>query len=197
MARNEARRQKQLAKKKAKRQEKRAHLARVTSPDPTIQLADAGSWPIEETLVPENLWTEGIGHLVISRRQPSGRLVCGVYLVDTYCLGVKKAFWRTFTSSDYQQLLYDLGKVGRHERVAPEYFAKLVQEAAAYAQSFGFAPHPDYRQRRGWSWSALMYFSVFRYVHVWQGRQAVLRARTERVPVRGSVDLGADRAGGR
>jgi hypothetical protein len=148
MARNEARRQKQLAKKKAKRQEKRAHLARLTSPDPTVQLADVGSWPVEEALVPENLWTQGIGQLVMARRHPNGRLVCGIYLVDTYCLGVKNAYWRIVSRSDYQQLLYDIGKVGRHERVTPEYFAKLVHDAAAYAQAFGFAPHPDYRQAR-------------------------------------------------
>jgi hypothetical protein len=33
-------------------------------------------------------------------------------------------------------------------KVAPEYLAKLVYAAVDYAQSFGFAPHPDYRHAR-------------------------------------------------
>ncbi len=145
MARNEARRQKQLAKKKAKRKEKRSHLARVQSPNSALRLTHAETWPIEECLVPENLWREGIGQLVIARRQPHGQLACGVFLVDTYCLGVKDVYWHEFGSSDYQEFLYDLRRFGRLERVAPEYFAKLILDAAAFARSIGLATHPDFR----------------------------------------------------
>ena len=33
-------------------------------------------------------------------------------------------------------------------QVTPEHFAKLVYSAVEYAQSFGFAPHADYRHAR-------------------------------------------------
>src|SRR5437899_410778 len=73
MANSEARRQKQLAKKKAKRQEKRDYLARRNSDDPTIQLANATHWPVVDALVPEDLWHRGMGQVVIARRHPDGR----------------------------------------------------------------------------------------------------------------------------
>ena len=67
MSKDEARRQKQLAKKKAKRDEKRTELARQTSDNPLIRLAGAEAWPIVATLVPETLWSRGMGQLFITR----------------------------------------------------------------------------------------------------------------------------------
>jgi hypothetical protein len=148
MAKNEARRQKQLAKKKAKRDEKRTQLARLTSNDPTVRLATADSWPVVEALVPENLWELGKGQLIIARRQPDGRLACAVFLVDTWCLGVKNAFWRPFSKFDYDELVRECEQACTYRRVAPEYFAKLIFAAVEYARSLGFAPHPDYRHAR-------------------------------------------------
>ena len=55
MSKNEARRQKQLAKKKSKRDDKRTQIARQTSDNPLIRLASAESWPIVASLVPGRL----------------------------------------------------------------------------------------------------------------------------------------------
>jgi hypothetical protein len=148
MGKSEARRQKQLAKKKAKRDDKRTQLARQTSDDPTIRLAAAETWPIVESLVPENLWDEGIGNLFIARRHPNGQIACAVFLVDTYCLGAKNAYWKIIAESEYADSVKKANRVGRLEKVSPEYFAKLVHDAVEYAQSLGFPPHPDYRHAR-------------------------------------------------
>jgi hypothetical protein len=149
MAKSEARRQKQLAKKKAKRDDKRAHLVRLNSDDPTIRLAGAEHWPIFEARVPVQLWERGMGQAVLSRRCPDGRLACGNFLIDAWCLGVKNAHWEIMAETAYDQMIRKIESAGGPMRkVVPEYLAKLVYAAADYAQSFGFPPHPDYRHAR-------------------------------------------------
>lgn len=146
MAKSEARRQKQRAKKKAKRDDKRTELARLTSRDPLVRLAEADTWPIVEAVVPGNLWDQGIGELLIARRDPAGHLMVGAFLVDVWCLGVKNTFWKPMSESAYSDLLAKVSKHAVHRKKAPEYFAKLIYDAVAYAQSFGLPPHPDFRQ---------------------------------------------------
>jgi hypothetical protein len=148
MSKNEARRQKQLAKKKAKRGEKRTQLARQSSDNPMIRLAAAESWPIVDTLVPESLWSTGIGQLVITRRLPDGRLAMANFLVDVFCLGVKNAYWNIMSEGEFDELKRKLDGMGWMIPVPPEHFAKLVLGAADYAQSFGIPPHPDFGHAR-------------------------------------------------
>lgn len=149
MAKNEARRQKQLAKKKAKRMEKRSQLVRVNSDDPNIRLASAEKWPIVTALVPEDLWHRGMGQLILTRRHPDGRVACAVFLVDSYCLGVKDAFWKIMTESEYDDMLRKVQTSGGAlDTVTPEHLAKLVYGAVDYAQALGIPPHPDYRHAR-------------------------------------------------
>ncbi|MBI2803536.1 MAG: hypothetical protein HYX68_00965 [Planctomycetes bacterium] len=148
MSRNESRRQKQLAKKKAKRTEKRTLIAKQNSDNPVIRLAGAERWPIVAALVPEQLGETGIGNLVLTRRCPDGRLAMAVFLVDTYCLGAKNAFWRILSDWEYEKFLRQVSTRGKMKSVTPEFLTKLVYDAVAYAESFGFPPHPDYRPAR-------------------------------------------------
>ena len=148
MSKNEARRQKQLAKKKAKRVEKRTQMARQSSENPMIRLAAAESWPIVDTLVPESLWTQGIGQLVITRRMPDGRLAMGNFLVDVFCLGVKDAYWNIISEWEFDKMKRKLDGMGWMIPVPPEHFAKLVLGAVEYARSFGLPPHPDFGHAR-------------------------------------------------
>jgi hypothetical protein len=45
--------------------------------------------PIRESLVPANLFQQGIGNLLFNRSLPDGRLALGAFLLDVLCLGVK------------------------------------------------------------------------------------------------------------
>ena len=83
-----------MAKQKAKREAKRSILLRRDSNDPTIRLQGAENWPIVQTFVGARLWKDGMSSLIIVRQESEGRLICAVFLVDVYCLGVKNAFWR-------------------------------------------------------------------------------------------------------
>ena len=148
MSKNEARRQKQLAKKKAKRDEKRSQLAKQNSDNPIIRLAGADAWPIVAALVPESLWAQGIGQLVLTRRCPDGRLACAIFLVDVFCMGVKNALWRLLSDWEYDRMMRKQTHNNPYLSVAPEYFAKLVYGAVDFAKAIGIQPHADYPHAR-------------------------------------------------
>jgi len=140
-----ARQQKKIAKQKAKRAEKRSSLSQRTSKDPTIRLRQAAKWPVVQALAAVDLWKDGIGSLAIARQESEDGLVFAVFLVDVYCLGVKNAFWRAGTRGDFNKLLDKMEETQTMHAITPACLVKIVQGAVAYAQSFGFSPHPDYR----------------------------------------------------
>jgi hypothetical protein len=146
MAKNHgAKDQKRVAKQKAKRLAKRSlNLAR-TSKDPTVRLQRAEKWVVVQALVGDRLWEDGIGHVLIARRDLEGALVFAVFLVDVLCLGVKDAFWRAGTSADIEDVLKKMASVETMSASTPACLAKIVMGAVEYAQSFGFPPHTDYR----------------------------------------------------
>jgi hypothetical protein len=146
--RHGAREQKKLAKQKAKKDQRRRQLARLTSPDPTARFAAADRWPIVAAEVSETLWLEGLGYAIIARRTPQHLIAYGVFLLDVYCLGVKDAFWRVDAQDAYDHLRKQIAERGGLKRVSPEHLSKLVHCAADYAQSLGIAPHHDFRHTR-------------------------------------------------
>ncbi len=148
MSKHGSRQQKKLAKKKAKRTEKRAVLAQRAEAGIQSLLRHAGDWPILETTVPTNMWDEGMGQAIIARQMPDGRIAFAVFLVDTYCLGVKNAFCDIRTPFQYREFVDQIDSVGRQEPVNAESFAKLIHESVTFARAIGFEPHPDYQVAR-------------------------------------------------
>lgn len=140
-----ARQQKKLAKQKAKRAEKRSHLVQRDSKDPTIRLRPAEKWPVVQALVGEDLWTDGIGYLVIARQEAEGRLIYAFFLVDVYCLGVKNAFWDAGSSGDFQGMIGKLKREQSMTSISPACLVKIIEGAVEFARSYGFHPHPDFR----------------------------------------------------
>jgi hypothetical protein len=139
-----ARQQKKIAKQKAKRAEKRLSLFQRTSKDPTIRLRKAAKWPVVQALAAASLWVNGIGSLAIARKESEDGLVAAVFLVDVYCLGVKNAFWRACTPGEFNELLDRMEETQSMRPIEPACLVKIVHGAVAYAESFGFSPHPDY-----------------------------------------------------
>ena len=68
--------------------------------------------------------------------------------MDVYCLGVKNAFWKIMSESEYSDVLKKAGRVGRLLEVEPAYLVKLVQDAVQYAAATGIPPHADYSHAR-------------------------------------------------
>lgn len=103
----------------------------------------AAAAPVHETLVPSNLFEQGLGNLVFSRALPDGRIAMAVFLLDMYCLGVKSAFIAVAGRSEYG-LRLSRWSGERLQPVQPACFRKLVEGGVEYARELGFKPDADY-----------------------------------------------------
>lgn len=102
-----------------------------------------------KTFCAHNLFEIGIGYLVIARYKSEGRVEAGVFLLDTYCLGVKDAFFRQFSAAEFQEFLEDVFINSLNSKIVEHSGAwgrKLVEDALEYARRLGFAPHPDFKK---------------------------------------------------
>lgn len=144
---SESKRQKQLARKKKKRKMKKsAAVSAVGGSSNELRLAKRSAiLPIHECLVPEGLFDRtGIGTIVISRKMSGSDFALSVILLDVYCLGVKNAYFRVLSLTEYRELLYHIGLNETLQSVEPACARKLVEECIEYASAIGFKPHPDY-----------------------------------------------------
>jgi hypothetical protein len=143
---DQKRRQKKLAKKAAKR---KTVLAGKRKRDSFPVTKDQALWaasisPIHECLVPKGIFDLGIGDVIISRKMPDGSIAASVFLVDTFCLGVKDCFFTIVSPNEYKSRIMDLRQKEGLESVEPEYAAKLIENAVSYAEDLGFKHHKDY-----------------------------------------------------
>ena len=115
------------------------------SPEKYIQ-TKARSLPIHECLINPDWQESGMATLLISRKQPSGNLVAGVYLVDVLCLGLKNTyFFFNQTPRYYEEELQDL--IFTHQTYVPcDYVLahNIIYGAIAYAEDLGFKPQKDF-----------------------------------------------------
>ncbi len=104
--------------------------------------------PPPEAYVSEKLFDLGIGYVVVSRFKAGGLLVeSGIFLLDVFCLGVKNCHFSERSNLDYQaQVLRRLSANDPLKKLEPACGRKLVEDAAAYAQNLGFAPHRDFKK---------------------------------------------------
>ena len=114
----------------------------------TDDLKPGGGRAKHEALWQADLFTQGIGWVIIARFKSGGaRVEAGIFLIDVLCLGAKRAFYEACDGSDYRQRIR-----GHYQSSFPMVAAepacarKLVERAVQYARTLGFAPHPDYKQ---------------------------------------------------
>jgi tetratricopeptide (TPR) repeat protein len=141
MAIDEKRRQKKLAKKAAERKIKQAERTALSTGGSS---AVAARFPIGDCLIPISLFREGIGHVVLTRLLPNGKIALAGFLVDTFCLGVKNAMYREISGEEFEFYRQEIESRTSLESAHPSCLRKLVESAVRYAQDIGFSPHPDY-----------------------------------------------------
>ena len=102
-----------------------------------------------KTFCQANLFEGGMGAVVIARYKSGGRVEAGVFLLDTYCLGVKNAFFHQCDEADLPDLVQRMcggGYGGAFTEHSGAWGRKLVEGALDYARRLGFAPHRHYKQ---------------------------------------------------
>jgi hypothetical protein len=141
MAISEQQRQKKLAKKK----QKRSSAAKKITPSMTKAKPFAH---IHECLIPDDLFTAGIGELVMARRTPSGDIAMSAFVLDVFCLGVKDAMFMVMPEYEYEQKIKQrmIGTGDRtFEKLHQASAKKLLDGVISFAKELGFTPHPDYK----------------------------------------------------
>jgi hypothetical protein len=91
--------------------------------------------------------TGGLVTVMVARRDRRSRIRVCVYLVDTFCLGVKDAIGPQAVSDDALDMLRCTVFGGYDEPAVPaplELAQHLVFGAVEFARGLGFEPHPDF-----------------------------------------------------
>lgn len=145
---------KALQKKRAKKAAKRKDVRKPGGSQAGLGLASewlaAAKAPVADVLIPTKLFEKGLGSVWFSRRLPDGSYALSLFLLDTWCLGVKNAMSGIDDAENYEARLEEFKNVSEEEFVACDaaYARKLIESAEAYARKLGFSPHPDYRLAR-------------------------------------------------
>lgn len=104
-------------------------------------------YPTERCLINSDWEEGGLARIVVTRRQDNGKYILGVYLVDTYCLGVKNAFCNaelTMNEINEKCISRCFGG-GQPDDISLEKARAIVFGGVEYARGLGFEPHPDFK----------------------------------------------------
>jgi hypothetical protein len=149
VATNPRKHQKQQERRAAKRKAKHQHLTRDRHTGLAERLAAAAAYPVLHSWATEDLWTQGLGWVCLSRELPSGQVAFVVFLVDRYCLGVKDVQADVGGRYAYEdQIVSKARRDFTVREMSPAAVRKLVEGAVAYADALGLHPHPDYARAR-------------------------------------------------
>jgi hypothetical protein len=113
-------------------------------------LRDAYNFPILECWISDD-WEKGTGlvQIMLARQQPNGKICCGVYLVDYFCLGLKNTFAKVNLSPDRYHELYDQVFSDPKAQECPiELAHQMIYASIDYAAQFGFQSHKDFALTR-------------------------------------------------
>ncbi|MDB6036151.1 MAG: hypothetical protein JWM16_6489 [Verrucomicrobiales bacterium] len=100
-----------------------------------------------EAFMTAEMFEIGMGSVAVSRFKTNGAVETGIFLVDTYCLGIKNAEFLKLDLEEYEtEVLPMVAAGGPLERIETACARKLVEQAAAYAHKLGFSPYPDYKK---------------------------------------------------
>lgn len=150
MAPSQSQRLRRMAEKASRRKavvaEKRKADMVVIGGRETHQILAAARSPIKTCVVADQLFTAGIGWVVLARSLPSGLVGASFFLVDVWCLGVKDAFFRVVPQEKFEQQMNASSREQPVVDIYPSVARKLLHDAVAYAASFGLAPSEDFAE---------------------------------------------------
>ena len=148
MAKNQNQRLRKAAAKASKRKQvvaqKRREASATGGDSTTREIISATQFPYKTCLMPEELFTTGIGWVVVSRDMPSGSAATCLFLVDVWCMGVKNCMFRLCDPEEFEGVVQSAGMGQTMKRAEPALARKLLHDAAAYADSIGIPSHADY-----------------------------------------------------
>ena len=147
MALDQRKRQKNIEKRNAKQKARKKALLVQHRDELTHRLQRAAGFPILHCCINRDVWSTGMGSLVLSRGVPGGDIVYSLFLIDTLCLGVKDVTLGVTSWSNYQdRFVHDYFKRLSMINLTPEAARKFIEGAVEFARKVGLAPHDDYQK---------------------------------------------------
>lgn len=96
-------------------------------------------------IAPPNWQESGMAHVIVTRVRPSGNLVMGAFLVDTFCLGVKDAgYHENMPPSDFEGYLNNYKKGMGLEEISYNEAHNIIYGAIAFAEEGGIKPTKEF-----------------------------------------------------
>lgn len=95
----------------------------------------------------DNAWKDcGETNVIVTRQHKQGTITCGIYLVDTYCLGVKKSIFKFNQSEDeFNENLEQMKQnAPEFKEVSYEEAHNLIWGAVAFAEEGGIKPDESF-----------------------------------------------------
>ncbi len=137
-----------MAKKRNKKKKSSGGAPVKLTPQKYIQTR-ARKLPFYKCFVNEDWEEGGMAVIVVSRQQGGEKLVVGLYLVDTWCLGLKDTHFQ-FRMDNYEfdneflSHIYTTRGLN-FEEISTEFAQNLIYGAIEYAEDLGFSPHKDFK----------------------------------------------------
>jgi hypothetical protein len=105
------------------------------------------SLPWGKCYINDNWQLMGMAVIVLSRVQPSGKLIIGIYIVDTKCLGLKNTGLRFGLDpgdfDDFLEKTYSPSQLTQ-EAAHPLLLQNIIYGAIEYAEDLGFEPNKGF-----------------------------------------------------
>ena len=102
--------------------------------------------PFHECYINEEWQEGGMATIIISKKMPSGKLIVGMYMVDTYCLGLKNTLYKFgYETIDYSDFLNEVNQRQKMIKCNLGFAHNLIYGAIDYAVELGFNPHKDFK----------------------------------------------------
>lgn len=133
---------------KPNRQISNAMVRRVAS-EPQVSIYDrAREFPLHGCWLMADWQERGITPVVVARRQPEDKILFGVYLVDIFCLGLKKVIIHEgYSLERFEQDLPTLCS-GSPQAISVELAHEIIYGGIEYAKTIGFDPHPNFKKMK-------------------------------------------------
>lgn len=129
-----------MAKKKSKgKQQKQTFL----SPERFIK-ERMRSVEIGDCYVDDDIFKVGCGNVLVSRKHTGGNISFGVFLVDTWCLGVKKSSYRLRVDEDEFDGIVEKCMNSGMRKASYDEVHNIVYGAIAYAEEAGIQPCKEF-----------------------------------------------------
>lgn len=129
-----------MAKKK-----KNTPVQQALSPEKYIQ-TKARNLPVEECVIGEGWQEIGLATIVVARRHTNGNYTLGIYLADTFCLGVKSSMYRfNISAVEYKEYKEQLSQCGGLLPISYNEAHNIIFGSIAYAEELGIEPCKEFK----------------------------------------------------